>query len=174
MEFTLERGTELLRRAPGTYRSFLDGLPDDWMSAREAPEAWSPWQVLAHVTWIDEHDWIDRTRVILEHGTERPFDPVDREAGFDRFSGRTTEELLDRFAEVRASNLETLGTLVGPEDLSRPGVHPEFGQVTLDQLLATWVVHDLNHLGQVIKTMSKEYAVAVGPWRKFLPIVDLP
>jgi hypothetical protein len=117
---------------------------------------------------------MDRTRVILEHGTDRVLQPVDREAGFTRFRGWTVRDLLDRFASVRASNLEVLGALVEIDDLGRRGIHPTFGEVTLGQLLATWVVHDLNHLGQIVKTMAKQYKQAVGPWRELLPIVDAP
>ena len=138
------------------------------------PSTWSPNQVVAHLTHVEECDWIDRTRVILDHGTGRVFEPVDREAGFTRFAGWTLNDLLDRFASVRASNLEALHAIVAVGDLGRPGVHPTFGEVTVSQLLATWVVHDLNHLGQAIKTMAKQYGDAVGPWRELLPIIDAP
>jgi uncharacterized damage-inducible protein DinB len=128
--------------------------------------------VLGHLTHIEEVDWIDRTRLILEHGTDRVFEPVDREAGFVRFKDWKAGQVADRFASLRASNLEALDALVDVQNLSRRGVHPEFGEVTLAELLATWVVHDLNHLGQIVKTMSKQYATAVGPWRERLPIID--
>jgi hypothetical protein len=104
--------------------------------------------------------------VILEHGTERVFEPVDREAGFTRFRDWKLGDLLGRFASARTSNLEMLGAFVKIEDLGRRGVHPAFGEVALGQLLATWVVHDLNHLGQILKTMAKQYTQAVGPWRE--------
>jgi len=126
---------------------------------------------LAH---IEECDWIDRTRAILDHGTEHPFEPVDREAGFARFEDWKLGELLGRFAVVRSSNLDDLDALVEVGDLGRRGVHPGSGEVTLGQLLATWVVHDLNHLGQIVKTMAKQYTEEVGPWREFLPIIDAP
>lgn len=117
---------------------------------------------------------IDRTRVILEHGTTRVFEPVDREAGFARFQGWSLTDLLDRFAAQRETNLDELTTLVGSGDLDRRGVHPSFGEVTLSQLLATWVVHDFNHLHQIVKTLAKHYSDAVGPWREFLPLLDVP
>ncbi|HJP65723.1 MAG TPA: DinB family protein [Actinomycetota bacterium] len=174
MEFSLVAGEEVLRRTPAALESFLSGLSDDWLDRSEAPDAWTPWQVVGHLTHIEEVDWIDRTRIILEHGTDRAFEPVDREAGFVRFKGWPLAELLQRFASVRTANLQTLYELVGAEDLARRGVHPAFGEVTLGQLLSTWVVHDLNHLGQIVKTMAKLYGEAVGPWREFLPIVDAP
>src|SRR5881275_1871869 len=124
MEFSLEQGREVLGRTPEALRGMLSGLSEGWTAGDEGPGTWSPYQVLGHMTHIEESDWIDRTRVILEHGTDRVFDPVDREAGFTRFRGWTTGELLDRFASVRAGNLETLDALVGDGDLLRRGVHP--------------------------------------------------
>ena len=152
----------------------LADLSDEWTAGDEGPETWSPYQVVGHMTYVEESDWIDRTRLILAHGTQRVFDPVDREAGFTRFRGWSLSDLLDRFASVRAANLETLQELIELDDLSRQGVHPDFGEVTISQLLATWVVHDLNHLGQIFKTMAKQYTQAIGPWREFLPIIDAP
>lgn len=174
MDFSLDLAKEVLGRTPDVLRAMLWDLPDDWTAGDEGPGTWTPYQVVGHLTYIEEFDWIDRTRVILEHGTDRVFDPVDREAGFARYSGWDLGDVLDRFASVRRTNLEALDGLVDVGDLSRRGVHPSFGEVSLSQLLATWVVHDLNHLGQIVKTMAKQYTGAVGPWREFLPIVDSP
>jgi DinB superfamily len=174
MEYSLEGADEVLRRTPEVLRTLVSGLPDKWLHGREAADAWSPYQVCGHLLHIDETDWLDRTHVILEHGTTRTFEPVDREAGFARFSGWAVGDLLDGFAATRRANLAELATLLGPDDLERRGVHPDFGEVTLSQLLATWVVHDLNHLNQIVKTMAKQYTDAVGPWRAFLPVLDMP
>jgi hypothetical protein len=174
MDFSLEAGKEVLRATPETLRALLSDLSDGWTAGDEGPDTWSPYQVVGHLTYIEECDWIDRTKVILEHGTDRVFDPVDREAGFTRFKGWTLSDLLDRFSTVRTTNLASLDALVGVGDLERRGIHPTFGEVTLGELLATWVAHDLNHLGQIVKTLAKQYTQAVGPWREFLPIIDAP
>lgn len=174
MDFSLQLGKEVLGRTPDALRAMLSALSDDWTTNDEGPGSWSPYQVVGHLAHIEDSDWIDRTRVILEHGTNRVFDPVDREAGFVRFKGMTLDDLLARFAATRTSNLETLDALVGEEDLQRRGVHATFGEVTLGQLLATWVVHDLNHMDQIVKTMAKQYTHAIGPWRAFLGIIDAP
>ena len=174
MDFTLTLGTDILRRTPSVLVALVSDLHADWINGDEGPDTWSPYQVIGHLTHIEERDWIDRTRVILEHGTERAFDPVDREAGFVRFRDWPVQQILDRFASLRTANLETLAALVEAEDLTRRGRHPTFGEVTLRELLATWVVHDLNHVGQSVKTMAKQYTNAVGPWRAFLPIIDAP
>jgi uncharacterized damage-inducible protein DinB len=174
VDFSLELGKEVLLRTPDTLQAMLSGLSEPWTLTDTGPGTWSAWQVVGHLTHIEEFDWIDRTKVILEHGAQHAFAPVDREAGFTRFSDWTLNDLLSRFASLRRSSLETLEALVQVDDLERRGVHPAFGEVTLGQLLATWVVHDLNHLGQIVKTMAKGYAEAVGPWREFLPIIDAP
>ena len=149
MEFSLETGRAILRRTPTVLREMLSGLADDWIASDEGAGTWSPYQVVGHLTHVEECDWIDRTRVILDHGTAHVLEPVDREAGFTRFKGWSLDELLYRFATIRTSNLETLAALVGERDLETRGTHPTFGEVTLSQLLATWVVHDLNHTGQI-------------------------
>ncbi len=172
MEFSLDLAKEVLRRTPSVVRVMLSDLSEQWIASDEGPETWTPYQVVGHLTHIDECDWIDRTRVILEHGPDHTFDPVDREAGFLRFKGWSLGDLLDRFSSVRSSNLASLDQLVGASDLGRIGTHPDFGAVTLSELLATWVVHDLNHVRQIVTTMAKQYGRAVGPWRAFLPIID--
>ena len=173
MDYDIDGAHDVLRRTPDVLRAMLIGLPDEWLHGRETEDAWSPYQVCGHLLHVEECDWIDRTRVILQHGTTRVFEPVDREAGFATYGGWSIEAILDRFAETRQHNLDELHMLVKPSDLDQRGLHPDFGEVTLRQLLATWVVHDLNHLHQIVKTMAKQYGTAVGPWRAFLPILDV-
>lgn len=173
MDYDIGSAQQVLRRTPEVLRALLSELPDEWLHGREDAGAWSPYQVCGHLLHIEECDWLDRTRVILEHGTSRTFEPVDREAGFAKFEGWPIDALLDRFAAQRQANLDELTMLVRPGDLDHRGRHPDFGEVTLSQLLATWVVHDFNHSHQIVKTMAKQYTDAVGPWRAFLPLLDL-
>jgi hypothetical protein len=172
MDFSLERSTAVLERTPATLRTLLLDLPDEWTMSNVGPGTWSPYQVLGHMANIEESDWMDRTITMLAEGGPRAFEPVDREAGFERFGGWSMAELLEHFGALRTANLEQLAALVSVDDLERVGIHPTFGKVTLRQLLASWVVHDLNHLDQIVKTMAKQYREAVGPWREFLPIID--
>jgi hypothetical protein len=173
VEFELDRARDVLQRTPDALRVMLAELPEEWLHGREAADAWSPYQVCGHLLHIEECDWLDRTRAILQYGTTSVFEPVDREAGFERFRGWSIGDLLDAFASTRRANLDELEKLVKPGDLDRQGLHPDFGAVTLGQLLATWTVHDLNHFHQIVKTMAKQYYDAVGPWRAFLPVLDV-
>jgi len=174
MKFSLELALPVLRQTPLVLEEMLSGLAEEWTFESEGPGAWTPYEVVGHLTFVEEGDWIDRTRVILEHGPHGVFEPIDREAGFERYRGVKLPELLQHFAALRISNLLLLPSLVQLEDLGKRGVHPDFGEVRLEQLLATWVVHDLNHVGQIVKTMAKQYTEAVGPWRANLPIIDAP
>ena len=172
MDFNLQSGYGLLRRTPGELNDLLRDLPETWTMQDEGPGTWSPYQVVGHMLHLEEVDWLDRIQVILESDDKRPFRPIDREAGFGRFAGRSVNELLDEFALLRLANIAHLEPLIDQNDLIRRGRHPDFGFVTLGQLMATWVVHDLNHLNQIVKTMAKQYREAVGPWRAYLPIID--
>ncbi|MGB8195907.1 MAG: DinB family protein [Acidimicrobiales bacterium] len=174
MDFSLPRAKAVLTRTPATLRDLVVGLPEEWTTSDEGPGTWSPYQTVGHMTAVEELDWMDRTMTILAEDGPRHFEPVDREAGFTRYAGWTLSDLVERFDALRSANLEQLARVVSESDLERTGLHPDFGVVTLAQLLATWVVHDLNHLDQIAKTMAKQFTQAIGPWRAFLPIVDAP
>lgn len=175
MEFNLDHATALLERTPAVLRELLRDLPEGWLDCREAPETFSPRDVLGHLIYGEQVDWIPRMQIILEHGESRPFDPFDR-AGFqDLIAGKGAEELLNMFAALRKQSLQAMRALtLHPGTLLRTGTHPAFGRVTLGQLIATWVVHDLGHLAQIERVMARQYRDAVGPWRAYLPILDLP
>jgi hypothetical protein len=165
----------LLDRTPTTLHTWLTGLPEAWIDANEGPETFSPRDVVAHLVQGEEDDWMQRLRIILEHGEDRVFDPFDRFDFRERFAGASTTELLDRFEVLRGENLAALHALgLGADDLLKTGTHPDFGRVTLGQLLSTWVVHDLGHLGQIARVLAKQLRDDVGPWRAYLPILDRP
>ena len=67
-------------------------------------------------------------------------------------------DLLSEFKNLRLDNIKVLKELdLKEEDFDKEGIHPEFGKVTLSQLLSTWVVHDLDHLAQISRVMSYQY-----------------
>jgi hypothetical protein len=172
MNFDLSRGVAVLERTPGAARSLLAGLPDEWARSNEGPETWSPFDVLGHLIDCEETNFMVRARAILAPGGDRRFPPFDRFRHLRVNAGKTVGELLDRFADLRTGNLaELTGLRLTPADLARTGEHPDFGEVTLAQLLSTWVVHDLNHLAQMIRVMARQYRDAVGPWKAYLPVL---
>jgi len=172
MEFRLENALPVLRRTPAVLRELLSDLPRGWTDAVEGPGTWSPFDVVGHLIHGERTDWVPRVEHMLRHGEAVPFPPFDREAMFAASEGSSLRELLDTFGRLRAENLDRLHALeVTDADLSRRGTHPEFGAVTMGQHLATWVAHDLVHLGQIVRVMARQYSEAVGPWRAYLSIL---
>jgi len=173
MEFQLSDGIPVLERTPATFRALLAGLPEPWVAGTEGPATFSAFDNVGHLIHGERTDWIPRARVILAQGASRRFEPFDRFAMLEASRGKTLAELLDTFADLRAENVATLrGWSLTEAQLDLPGEHPELGAVTLRQLLATWVAHDLGHVAQIARVMAKQYRDAVGPWRAYLPILD--
>lgn len=163
--------TDLLRRTPALLRTLLVGLPDDWTDTPDTAEGWQPRDVVGHLITGELTDWIERTQRILEHGTAVPFDRFDRFAHAERDAGVPLDELIERFARLRGRNLERLDELVTDADLDRRGMHPSLGEVTLRELLATWAVHDLDHVSQIFAGMAGSRDADVGPWKAYLGIL---
>lgn len=172
MSFELASSIDVLARTPPTLRALLGGVGEGWARGTEGPETFSPFDVVGHLIDGEETDWIPRARIILARGPDRRFTPYDRLRHRSRNAGRSLESLLDELAELRRANLELLQSWnLAEADLELRGIHPTFGEVTLRELLATWVVHDLGHLAQVARVMAKQYRDAVGPWTPFLPVL---
>jgi hypothetical protein len=165
--------TELLRRTPEVLRALLAGLPEAWTDTPDVPDnGWRPKDVVGHLVTGEMTDWIERTQRILEHGTGVPFDRFDRFAHADRDTDTPLDALLERFAELRATNLARFGELVTDDaDLDRRGLHPSLGEVTLRELLSTWAIHDLDHVSQIFAGMAGSHDADVGPWKAYLGIL---
>ena len=171
MDFDLATGGAVLARDPAALRALLVGLPPAWTESTEGPGTWSPHAVVAHLVHGERVNWIPRARVILAQGADRRFAPFDRMP--DGIADAPLDALLDDFARLRGESLRTLAAWAPtPVELALEGEHPEFGAVTLRQLLATWVAHDLAHVAQIARTMAKQHADAVGPWRAYLRVMD--
>jgi len=172
MDFDLDLAIAVLRRSPTTLRALLDGLSEPWTRGNEGSETFSPFDVVGHLIDGEETDWIPRARIILAKGPNLRFEPYERFRHRARNVGRSLESLLAEFAKLRTANLQQLEAWKPTAtELNLPGEHPSLGRVTLRQLLAAWVVHDLGHLAQVARVMAKQYRDEVGPWTPFLPVL---
>jgi hypothetical protein len=173
MSIAVSEAIQVLRRTPATLRALLSGLGDEWLAADEGPDTFTPRDVIGHLIYGEETDWIPRLRIILDHGERRPFTPFDRFGFKEKYGRRSIDVLLRRFAELREDSLGQLEALhLTPAQMELRGTHPELGTVTLSQLIATWVGHDLTHVSQVARVMAKRYQGAVGPWRAYLRILQ--
>ena len=173
MKFKLEQAIEILEKTPQVLNSLLRGLSDEWTESDENKEKWTPFDVVGHFIHGEETDWIPRAKIILAQDKNITFETFDRLAQFEKSKGKTLNELLDEFARLRAENIETLRSFdLTEEHLDLKGIHPELGEVNLRQLLATWVVHDLNHIRQIVKGLAEKQAENVGVWKNYLSILN--
>jgi hypothetical protein len=172
MEQNLQQTISLLARTPAALNALLRELPVEWTHRNEGGDSWNVFEVVAHLIYGEQADWIPRARIILESGETRTFEPFDRKGHITLSQGKTLAQLLDEFTRARSESLEQLRALnLGPEDLERRGQHPAFGSVKLSQHLASWVSHDLTHLHQISRIMAHQYREAVGPWSAYLGVL---
>jgi uncharacterized damage-inducible protein DinB len=172
MTYNLNEALSILERTPAVLDAFLRDLPEAWTSANEGPDTWSAYDILGHLIHGERTDWIPRIRRVLDEGESRAFEPFDRFAQQRESVGKSASDLLDEFAAARRANLEAFrGLGLKETDLDRRGLHPSLGAVTMRNLLATWVAHDLGHIAQISRVMAKRYTEDIGPWIAYLPVV---
>ncbi|HLZ45891.1 MAG TPA: DinB family protein [Gemmatimonadales bacterium] len=172
MQFDLDAAIDVLRRTPSVLHALLHHAAAVWSDGNEGPDTFSPFDVVGHLIDGEETDWMPRARIILSQGTNRRFEPYDRFRHRGRNTQRTLDSLLNEFARLRAENLRLLASWkLTDAQLDLTGEHPALGAVTLRQLLAAWVVHDLGHIAQAGRVMAKQYRLDVGPWASYLPVL---
>lgn len=172
MIFELDKSKEILERTPEVLKSLLTGLSEEWIKNNEGENTWSPYEVVGHLIFGEKTDWIVRIKCILSESENKRFEPFDRFAQLKENPNRPITDLLDEFKVLRERNLNELTSLnITQEDHNKTGIHPEFGDVTLKQLISTWAVHDLGHIAQISRVMAKQYTEEVGPWMNYLGIL---
>ena len=171
-KLNMDDAVAILTRTPQILDAWLRGMPNTWAKGNEGKDTWNAFDIVGHLISGERTDWMPRLRIILEHGEARPFDSFDRFAQEHESKGKTVEQSLDEFAQLRKENLAALKELkLQPDDLERRGTHPALGVVTLSQLLATWAVHDLTHIHQLSRVMAHQYWDEVGPWSEYLGVL---
>ena len=172
MDFELIKSIEILERTPKVLDTLLNGLSKEWINNNEGENTWSPYDIVGHLIFGEKTDWIIRIKTILSDNDNKIFEPFDRFAQLNENQNRSIEDLINEFKILRKKNLNELELLnISQEDYGKIGIHPEFGNVNLKQLVSTWAVHDLGHIAQITRVMSKQYKNEVGPWINYLGIL---
>ncbi len=172
MNFQLKEAIEILERTPQTLSQLLTGLSSPWISCNEGEDTWNAFDVVGHLIEGEKNNWLPRIKLIVTEGATEPFPPFDRFSQLNQNDGKTMEQLLNEFADIRRANLEALRQIIDPEtDFEQTGMHPEFGIVKLREQISTWVAHDLTHISQIARVLAKRYQDDVGPWRAYLRIL---
>ena len=172
MNLNIEKAITILERTPIVIEDYLTGLSPSWTECNEGENTWSAYDIVGHLVIGEKTDWMTRLQIILKEDGYKRFEPFDRFAQFEHSKGKTLAQLIKDFKLLRENNIAMLRSLNLKEDaLQKKGIHPQFGEVTLAQLLSTWVVHDLGHISQISRVMAKHYNEDVGPWKEYLPIL---
>lgn len=173
MKFNLNDSIEILEKTPKILESYLNGLSNNWLKNNEGEDTWSPYDIIGHLIVGEKTDWIVRAKTILSQSENKIFEPFDRFAQLRQNQNKAISELIAEFKSLRESNLIELKSLtITNKDLELKGIHPAFGEVTLEQLISTWVVHDLGHIAQISRVMAKQYKTNVGPWKAYLGVLS--
>ncbi len=172
MDFNLSKSLEILQRTPDALFAIVQGISSDWTSTNEGGDTWSVYDIIGHLIHGEKTDWIQRIEIILSDSKDKTFEPFDRFAQFEESKDKTLPALFAEFKILREKNIKTLQSFhLTKNDFSKKGNHPALGEVTLAQLIATWTVHDLNHLAQIARVMAKQYKNETGPWIEYLSIL---
>lgn len=164
---------EVLRNTPSLLASMLKDLSPEWTEKNEGGESWSAYDIIGHLIHGEKTDWIPRARIILSDLDDKTFVPFDRFAQFKDSEGKSLEDLLEEFQLLRTKSLNELSELqISLDQLDLQGIHPALGPAKLKELLAAWVVHDLNHIAQISRVMAHQYKNCVGPWKAYLRILN--
>ena len=172
MEYRLDQSIEILKTTPYVIESYLSQLSKYWIMNNEGKDSWSPYDILGHLIIGEKTDWMTRVKTILSDSDNKLFEPFDRLAQLNEDQNKSIETMIEEFKNLRKQNLDELIALqITEKNLSHIGIHPEFGEVTLKQLFATWTVHDLGHIGHISRVMAKQYTKEVGPWSAYLSVL---
>lgn len=172
MTFNIDKAIEILERTPATLEHLLTGISDEWLMNNEGENTWSPFEVVGHLIHGEKTDWIPRARIILSDRSDKTFIPFDRFAQERDSQNKTITDLLEEFKKLRTENIKALKSFhINETTLQSKGIHPELGEANLQELLSTWVVHDLGHISQITRVMAKQYKSEVGVWKEYLGIL---
>ncbi len=173
MKFDLQEAISILERTPAVVRTYLSGLSEGWTHKNEGENTWSAFDIVSHLILGEKTDWVIRAEIILAVGPDKEFEPFNMTAHLEHGKNKSLNQLLDEFELLRADNIKKLQAMsISDDDLALTGIHPEFGRVTLQELISTWVAHDLGHISQISRVMARQYKDEVGPWKKYLGILN--
>ena len=162
---------ESLAQAPRIVEGLIAAAPREAQSWREAEGAWNGVEVLCHLADGEITNWMPRIEKILSGGGR--FTPFNREGGFLRYRGWTADALVGEFGQLRRANLDKLDSFnLSAPHLTLTGQHPELGTVTLSQLLACWATHDMAHISQLSRLLTRSFGRHVGPWRQYFSLLQ--
>ena len=172
MKFSLHKSLEILENTPAVISALLNNLTDEWTTTNEEDNTWNPMEVVAHLIVCEKTDWLPRVKIILSHLEDKTFVSINMTAHFDIAKSNSMKDLIKEFKQLRESGIKEIKAFNLQEaDLRKIAIHPTLGEVNLQHLFATWVVHDLTHIAQISRVIAKQNKENVGAFAPFLNIL---
>ena len=172
MQFSLEKILEVLKNTPSVISALLYSLDDSWIMAREEQHSWTVKEVVAHLIVCEETNWIPRVKIILSDDSEKFLPSINMDIHLEMAQKNKLEDLINTLKNLRSNSIDTLKSFnLQEKHFDKIAIHPKIGQITLKQLLSTWVTHDFTHLSQITRIMAKQNKENVGGFETFLNIL---
>ncbi len=153
---------EMLEATPEILRGLMCELSDDDTRWKPSADRFSVAEALAHLSHSEGHCY--RARLDRFMAEEMPeFEPDDAQMHLHLYRDADAEDEFDHFEDQRLTNVEFLRDLE-PEDGNRRARHKGAGEITLNQMLHEWVLHDLGHIRQIAELVrARKYLAGAGP-----------
>jgi hypothetical protein len=153
-----------LARNRERLQSLIEGLTEDQVRYKPGPGAWSVLEVVNHLHDEEREDFRVRLDFTL-HRPGQPWPPIDPEGWVVQraYAARDFRPSWEGFVQERQASLTWLGGL-GEVDWERSYEHPKAGIIRAGDILASWTVHDLLHMRQIIHLQFEHARQAFEPY----------
>ena len=139
------------------------GVTDEHARWRPEPGKWSMLEVLNHLYDEERDDFRQRIQMMFEVPGE-PWPPIDPQGWVTsrKYNERDVYDSLGAFEEERDASLIWLRGLREP-DWGLVYKHPDLGDISAGELLASWAAHDYMHIRQ-LASLSAGYISSHAPF----------
>lgn len=158
---------DLLETSGQAFASTLDALPPEAAAWHPAPGEWCVNECVGHVVAAETKGFAGRIRIILA-AIEPDLQTWDQVvvAKERKDCERRPWELREELLALRKDSISMVRSLE-PEHMTRGGMHPKVGRLTIDELLHEWVHHDTNHLRQALSNVQSYVWSRMGNAQRF-------
>jgi uncharacterized damage-inducible protein DinB len=173
MIFSLIKSLEVLQNTPGVIASLTNNLSEEWLTMNEGYGTWTVKEVVSHLIVCEQTNWLVRAKIILSNQNVKEFSPIDMTTHFEVAQNNSVESLVRQFKQLREDGLRDILSLdLQESDFLKTANHSLLGEVSLKQLVSTWVAHDLTHISQITRIIAKQYKDELGPFIEFMKRLD--
>ncbi len=169
--FTLRKCLEILERTPTVLKTLLADLSGDWTASTSDHEV-GIHQIMHYLILNEEDTWLPNIKTILDGHRPSLLGLYEKLMPPEEVPDKAINSLLKEFKFLRELNLAEIRRL--QIQLSNLNVTEDFsiwGKLSVKELMASWMVHDLSHIAKISRIMANRYETEVGKWSQHLDIL---